>query len=105
MVILFMLRYRLDYMESFLVSAKWVARVESNFGLDSWVSRFYRLNILNIMLFFPKTFAKRGEVKLDELYSIPKRLRYVLKGAYCLLVLVSIVIVISHFFIKYYKPN
>ena len=74
--ILFLARYKLEYMESFLKSAKWITLVESDFGIDGWFSRMYRLNVLGIVLCFPELMARRGEIKLEELYAIPRNLRF-----------------------------
>lgn len=103
-VILFIARYKLEYMEGFLKSARWIARVHGNFGLNNWLSRLYRLNILNMVLFFPKTYARRGEINLDELYAIPSSLRYMVKAAHWFMILSFMLLMLSYFFIKCYRP-
>jgi hypothetical protein len=99
-ITVFLARYKLGYMESFLKSAKWIARVENNFGLASWVSRLYRLNILYVFLMFPKTFVKRGDIDPGDLYAIPSRLRYLAIGSQALLAILCLCLVLSHFVVQ-----
>ena len=104
-VILFIARYKLEYMESFLRSVKWIDRVKADFGCDNWASRIYRLNILNVVLIFPNAFVRRGEIELSELYAIPSGLRRAVKGVHCLMFVLFVILVSSHFFIKYCRPS
>lgn len=80
----YIIRTKLEYMESFLKSAKWIRRTQSFLNMNSWESKLYRFNILLIMLLFPKTMARRGEVDLKELYSIPSGLRLLVKATVAL---------------------
>lgn len=80
----YIIRTKLEYMESFLKSAKWLARTQSFLDIHSWNSKIYRFNILLVMLLFPKTMANRGEVNLNELYSIPSGLRLLVKATVAL---------------------
>lgn len=81
-LVLYFLYARLDCAESFLVSAKWVPVAEYVLGKNTLLNRFHKMNMLCICLTLSGVLARRGEINLDEVRSIPRNIRLFIRIIY-----------------------
>lgn len=81
---LYIMYVKLDEIEKHLATAKWIPFAKRSLRGVDFVSRYHRANMIFVLLLFPATFIKRGEIQAHEIPLIPKYLRRLILGTLAL---------------------
>jgi hypothetical protein len=95
-LVLYFLYAMLDYAESFLGSAKWISVAERVLGTDTFLNRLHRVNMLCVCLKLSGLLAKRGEIDMEEVKSIPRNVRRFIRLIYSVSVTSGLCMVFSY---------
>jgi hypothetical protein len=83
-LLLYIMKKWLVYLESFIPTAKWLAPIKDRLQGAEYLSRYQRLTLLFLLFVMPGRFVRRGEVCARQIASIPRSLRWLVLSAYAM---------------------